>query len=140
MRQICLVSAVLVLGFVVGGWSQEPTPATDAQSKTTPAGAATTKAPARRLPTYYGQVGLQASQRESIYALQDKYGTQIDALIRQVETLRQQRDKEIEAVLNAEQRAELKRLTAAAAAARQQKAAKKSSAEASPEASAPSQP
>lgn len=74
------------------------------------------KASGRRLPNHYPQVGLRQSQREQIYAIQDRYAEQIEDLIRQVEALRKQRDAEIEKVLDAPQRAELARLVAEAAA------------------------
>jgi Spy/CpxP family protein refolding chaperone len=80
-----------------------------------------------RLPNYYGQVGLSEAQRQKIYGLQAQYGDQIDALVKKVEELRQKRDKEIEDVLSAEQKAKLKALMEAAAAK------KKTSKKAAPE-------
>jgi TolA-binding protein len=65
-----------------------------------------------RLPNNYGRIGLTEAQRAKIYGVQMKYGEQIDALIKQVEELRQKRDTEIEAVLTPEQRENLKKLTA----------------------------
>jgi regulator of replication initiation timing len=65
-----------------------------------------------RLPNNYAKLGLSDTQRQKIYATQARYGEQIDALVKQVEELRQKRDAEIEAVLTPEQRENLKKLTA----------------------------
>jgi Spy/CpxP family protein refolding chaperone len=106
---VALLVACVACGWV---WSQDapkpgakPTAAQESPEKLT-----------GRLPNYYGQVGLSEVQRQKIYALQAQYGDQIDALIRQVEELRQKRDKEVEDVLTAEQKTKLKALTDAAAA------------------------
>lgn len=64
-----------------------------------------------RLPNNYGKLELSDKQKQAIYAVQKKHGDQIDALVRQVEELRQKRDNEIEAVLTAEQKEKLKSLT-----------------------------
>lgn len=76
-----------------------------------------------RLPNFYSQIGLLPSQRDSIYAIQQKYGTQIADLIRQVEELRRKQNEEIAGILKPDQRAELKRLMDEAAASRKARAA-----------------
>ncbi len=96
MRRSILLGVALAL-LLVGGW---------AQSQEKEEARPTT----RRLPNFYSKVGLRQSQRDAIYAIQDKYADQIEDLIRQVEELRKQRDAEIEKVLNDEQRAELRQL------------------------------
>jgi len=105
LRSVCFGGLLLLLagGFLV---------AQDADKKAT-----------GRLPNNYGKLGLTDAQRQKIYSTQAKYGEQIDALIKQVEELRQKRDAEIEAVLTPEQRENLKKLTAETA---KKSAAKKS--------------
>ncbi len=86
---------------------------------------------ARRLPNNYSRIGLLPSQREEIYKVQENYAEKIEALIRQVEDLRKQRDEEIRKVLTDAQRTELDRVTkemAAASKARKAAAAAKKTA------------
>ena len=64
----------------------------------------------RRLPTYFSRVVTQ-KQREEIYEIQDRFEVELEALQQQVEAKTMERDQEIEAVLSAEQLAEVKRLT-----------------------------
>jgi hypothetical protein len=83
----------------------------------------------RRLPSYYGQIGLSDPQRQAIYRLQEAYSEQIDALEKQLETLKARRDQEIENVLTAAQKQRLGALTEAAA---KRRAARSSSTAAKP--------
>lgn len=69
----------------------------------------------RRLPSYYGQVGLSDAQREAIYRLQEAYAEQLDVLEKQLETLKGRRDQEIENVLSPAQKQRLRQLLEAAA-------------------------
>jgi hypothetical protein len=62
---------------------------------------------ARRVPPYFGQVGLTPQQRERIYAIRGKYFNRIAELKRQMQTLQSQELAECERVLNDEQRAAL---------------------------------
>ena len=83
-------------------------------------GAAQSKDPSarprpRRLPSYYGQVGLSDPQRERIYRLQAAYADRIDELEKQLESLKAKRDQEIEAVLTPPQKERLRHLVEAAA-------------------------
>lgn len=70
-----------------------------------------------RLPPYYAGV-VSDQQRQTIYAIQEKYGAQITALQEQISALTRQRDAEIEGVLTPEQRAKVRELQEAAAAKR----------------------
>lgn len=109
MRQLMvggLVASLMTVGLVTG-WTQETKPTTEK-----PAAAA--EKPSNRLPNNYGKLELSGAQKDSIYQVQDKYASEIDALIKQVETLRQKRDAEIAAVLTKEQQAKLKELVAEA--------------------------
>jgi len=56
-------------------------------------------APRRRLPNYYGQIGISDRQRERIYGLQAEYNSEIEELQAQIDTLKAERDAEIESVL-----------------------------------------
>lgn len=55
------------------------------------------------IPFYYGKV-IAPDQKEKIYAIQDKYQGELEALQKQVKELTAKRDAEIEAVLTPEQR------------------------------------
>ena len=81
-----------------------------------------------RLPPYYGDVVSEA-QRVQIYAVQEKYARQIDELKDKMTLLETQRDREIENVLSAEQKARLKKVLDAAAAQKRKKAADAKAAE-----------
>ena len=50
-----------------------------------------------RLPNLYGKLGVSEVQRERIYAIQGEYNAKIDDLLAQVEELRGERDKAMEA-------------------------------------------
>ena len=71
------------------------------------------KEPKGRLPRFYDVV-VTPEQRKRIYEIQDKYEARIQALLQQVEQLKRQRDREIEAVLDEEQRDIIARLRALA--------------------------
>jgi colicin import membrane protein len=85
----------------------------------------------RRLPNFYGDL-VDGAQKEKIYAVQDKYGPQIDALAEQVKALQAKRDAEIEAVLTPEQKAKLEKARADSKAKAQERAAAKKAAEKAP--------
>jgi hypothetical protein len=82
----------------------------------------------KRLPAYFGDI-VDGSQKEKIYALQEKWGKQIDELAEQVKALQKQRDDEIEGVLTAEQKVKLEKTRADAKAKALEKAAAKKAAE-----------
>lgn len=81
--------------------------------------------PSRRVPNYFGQLGLTEAQRESIYKVQAKHQPRIDALEKQVADLRAESLRECEAVLTPAQKKALADRRAQAAAARARKNAAK---------------
>jgi TolA-binding protein len=76
--------------------------------------AATQKKSNGRLPPYYAQIGLSGAQRDKIYGVQGTYGEQIKELQKQIMSLEEKRDTEIQAVLTPEQKKTLDGLVAAA--------------------------
>jgi hypothetical protein len=93
------------------------------------AAAPAAKKPSRRLPNFYGDL-VDGTQKEKIYAVQDLYTPQIEALAEQIKALQAKRDAEIEAVLNAEQKAKLEKAKADSKAKAAERAAAKKAAEA----------
>lgn len=77
--------------------------------------------PSRRVPNYFGQLGLSDAQRESIYKIQAKHQPRIDALEKQLEELRAQSLKECEGVLTEAQKKMLAERRANAAESRTKK-------------------
>jgi Spy/CpxP family protein refolding chaperone len=63
----------------------------------------------RRVPSHFAKLDLTGEQKNRIYTIQEQYEGKIDALLAEVEQLKVQRDSEIESVLSAGQRAELKK-------------------------------
>jgi len=57
-----------------------------------------------KLPAYWGKIGLTDSQKQDVYKIQGKYGTEIDKLKAKIEELETTRDKEMKAVLTADQK------------------------------------
>lgn len=84
-----------------------------------------------RLPMYYAKV-VDEKQRQKIYGIQKKYHPKIAELQKQLEQLIAQRDAEIEAVLTAEQKAEIEKLRQEASQRRKEKSDAAPSAEANP--------
>ncbi len=84
-------------------WAQEDDPA-GGPKPATPAKAARTYNPARRVPPYFGQIGLTPDQKEAVYAVREKYQGQIAELKRQIEELTAKEMAECEAVLTDAQR------------------------------------
>jgi hypothetical protein len=83
--------------------AQEPkVPASE--TKTKPAPAKRTFDPARRVPAYFGQLGLTTDQRESIYKIQGKHIPKIEALEKQIAEIRAQNLTECEGTLTASQK------------------------------------
>ena len=81
-----------------------------------------------RLPAHYGDI-VSEVQRLQIYAVQEKYAKQIEELNEKLTLLQAQRDREIENMLSAEQKARLKKVQDAAAAQKKKKAAENKAAE-----------
>jgi hypothetical protein len=57
----------------------------------------------RRLPAHYAQV-VDEQQREKIYKIQEEYQPKIDALQKQIDALKKERDDKISALLTADQK------------------------------------
>jgi hypothetical protein len=74
------------------------------ETKTTRAPAKRSFDPARRVPPYFGQLGLTNEQRESIYKIQAKHLPKIDALEKQIAEIRAQNLTECEGILTASQK------------------------------------
>ncbi len=85
----------------------------------------------RRLPNYYGQIGLTAEQRERIYGVQVKFRPEIRELQEKLQALQAAQRMQIEAVLTAEQKTKLETVRSAAAE-RRRMAAKKATEEVNP--------
>ena len=62
------------------------------------------------LPTKWGQLGLSDEQKQNIYKAQGKYNEEIDKLEEKIKELKATRDKEMRAVLTADQRKKLEEL------------------------------
>jgi len=65
--------------------------------------------PKGRLPTYFGEV-VDAQQRERIYEIQARYNAEIKKMQEQLHELEATREKEVQAVLTAEQQAKVAQL------------------------------
>jgi hypothetical protein len=79
--------------------------------------------PTRRVPDYFGQLGLSAAQKESIYKIRAKHQPKIDALEHQLEELRSEMVKDCESVLTDAQKKMLTERRANAAEARAKRSA-----------------
>ncbi len=70
----------------------------------------------RRVPRYFGQIGLTPEQRESIYKIQGKHEAKINALEKQIADARAEMLKECESVLTDTQKQLLEQRRKAAGA------------------------
>lgn len=70
----------------------------------------------KRLPNYYGQVGLSAKQKDEVYSVQKSYHDQIEALRQQIADLESKRDAEVRDVLSEDQQKKVDELVSAAKA------------------------
>lgn len=84
------------------------TPATDDRSPVTK------PAVKGRLPNYYAKLGVSNDQRKEIYTIQARLRLQIAALEKQIVQLKLEESRQVEAVLNDDQRQMLEKLQAAA--------------------------
>jgi len=80
-----------------------------------------------KLPAYYADV-VTETQRQKIYAIQDKYAKQISDLQSQLNAVTAQRDMEIETLLNPEQKEKVKKARDEAAAKKKKAAEEKKAA------------
>jgi Spy/CpxP family protein refolding chaperone len=78
--------------------------------------------PSRRVPDHFGQIGLSAQQRESIYKIREKHQPKIDALERQLREVRAQVLAECEGILTVSQKQILEQRRQAAGEARKSRA------------------
>lgn len=121
---VCLAA---VLTFSTFGLSQEK-PTAETKAKPPAKGEDKLKG---RLPNNYGKIDLTMAQRDKIYAIQNGYDAQLDALKEQMKQLVAKRDADIDAVLTAEQKSKLESLRAEAKKKSEEKLdAKKKEAEA----------
>ena len=60
--------------------------------------------PSRRVPDYFGQIGLTSEQRETIYKLRAKHYQKIDEVEKQIAVIQAQMLAECESVLNDNQK------------------------------------
>jgi hypothetical protein len=61
----------------------------------------------KRLPRYYGKLGLSEGQREKIYGIQAKHESEIDKLAKQLADAKAKQEGECRKVLNADQKKQL---------------------------------
>jgi tRNA(Ile)-lysidine synthetase-like protein len=104
LRVAAVLSAVLAITVGI-----DPVP-DSALAKDEPAAKAAEGSGTRRVPPHFAKLDLTGDQKTRIYAIQDQYDGKIDALLEEVEQLKRQRDGDIETVLSAGQRKELKKL------------------------------
>lgn len=88
----------------------------EAAAKSADKGAATAKDGKRRLPRYYGRLGLSEAQREKIYGVQSQYESDIDKLEKQLADLKSRQEADCRKVLNADQKKQLAEAVEAAKA------------------------
>ena len=67
------------------------------------------------LPFYFGKLGLDDEQKKELYAIDDEYEGKIEALEKQIEKLKDERDSKMEVLLTPGQKLRLKELREAAA-------------------------
>jgi hypothetical protein len=122
--------SVIGLTFVMacGTWlaaAQEPKSA-PASADSAPSSAKRSNDPARRVPPYFGQIGLTASQRDEIYKIRAKHQEKIDALEKQIAEARAQVLAECETLLTDSQMKLLEQHRRTASEARKSRASAKS--------------
>ena len=57
-----------------------------------------------KLPNHWGKIGLTDPQKQTIYQIQAKYDPEIEKLDAKIKEMRATKDKEMKAVLNADQK------------------------------------
>jgi len=120
-REVTSLAVVVAVSlWFAGGWTlaQEKgagekgtveKPATKAVKEPAPAKESPTRLSnaKRRLPRYYGKLGLSEAQREKIYGVQDKHAVEIEKLEKQLADLKEKQDAECRKVLSADQKKQL---------------------------------
>ncbi len=110
LTMILGVSGVVSLGaFRLA--AQEPAKADDAAK---PAAAKKAVDPSRRVPPFFGQIGLSPEQKEEIYKVRGKHQEKIDALEKQIATIRGEMMAECESKLTDTQKQALESRRASA--------------------------
>lgn len=116
---ICFTIAAIVASVLTAG-AQEPGKPATAPKDPKPAVAATKPGelkrkydPARRVPPYFGQIGLNINQRESIYKIRSKHQSKMEDLEKQIAAIQSEMLTECEAVLTDTQRKLLENLRSA---------------------------
>jgi hypothetical protein len=107
----------VALVLTLGSWSltaQEPGAGKPAEKSDAPT-IKRTYDPARRVPDYFGQIGLTNEQREAIYKIRARHQQKLDELEKQVAAIHAQLLTECEAVLTDAQRQLLEHRRRAAA-------------------------
>ncbi|HID23407.1 MAG TPA: hypothetical protein EYP14_13555 [Planctomycetaceae bacterium] len=135
LKPLAALVAVAIAAAMLFQVTQRPAPAEEAaqkdkatvQERAVEKPKTTRRKPRRRLPMYYGQIGLSREQREKIYEIQAKYRSQIEELMKQIGALRKKQKEEIEAVLTDEQKERLAKLQEEAQKRRAARKKKKSS-------------
>ncbi len=108
-NQTGAVAVSLLSVLLIGPWS---TRAQDPATK--PSSPPAQKKQTRRVPDYFGQIGLTPEQKNSIYAVVDRRREKIEALEKQIAAERAEMLTECEAVLNETQKKLLDNLRKAA--------------------------
>jgi hypothetical protein len=98
-----------------------PTAASTATPTPSPAQAKAVRDPSRRVPRYFGQLGITPAQREAIYAIRTREIERTDALKDQIAETQDKAIADCEAVLTDTQREMLKQRRAAALTAAEEK-------------------
>jgi Spy/CpxP family protein refolding chaperone len=114
-----VASALLLLPM---SYAQDAKKADDAK----PAAKKERAEPRGRVPNYYGRLGLSDEQKTKVYAIQDKYDDQIQALQKQIAEIRTKQEAEIAAVLTDSQKKILAEIVDAAKKKKAETAKKKS--------------
>lgn len=104
LRQVGITALLLCAGGAMSGASDDP--------------AAKGASPYRRLPSYFGQIGLNEKQKESVYEVRGRCRAEIEALTLKIEALKERERAECEAILTDGQRRLLNATREAAGRAR----------------------
>lgn len=100
----------LGMGLVVSLASLAQDPSPKAKAESTAPQAKKKADPSRRVPAYFGQIGLKPDQRESIYKIRGTHQAKIEALRAQIEEAEAKSLAECEAVLTDTQKKLLENL------------------------------